>query len=64
MIALVLTVCLVAAPDACHDERPPIMVISEQQCLIQGQQIAAEWIGDHPKWALKGWRCGPKTEES
>ena len=64
MIALVLTVCLVAAPDACHDEQPPIAIISEFQCVLQGQQIAAEWVNDHPRWTLKGWRCGPKEEQT
>ena len=58
MIVLVLTVCLASAPDVCREEQPPIAVISEMQCMIQGQQIAAEWIGDHPKWELRGWRCG------
>ena len=42
MIAIILTVCLATSPDVCHEESPPIAVISEQQCKIQGQQIAAE----------------------
>jgi hypothetical protein len=60
MIAIILTVCLAAAPEICRDEQPPIAVISEIQCVMQGQQIAAEWIGDHPKYELRRWRCGRK----
>lgn len=61
MITLTLVVCLITSPDICREEQPPTAVISEQQCLIQGQQIAAEWTGDHPKWTVQGWRCG-RTE--
>jgi hypothetical protein len=36
-------------------------------CVMQGQQYALEWLADHPKWALSGWRCEqnvPKHEPS
>jgi hypothetical protein len=26
-------------------------------CMVQGQQIASEWVSDHPKWMLTRWRC-------
>lgn len=58
MITITLFVCLIASPDVCHEEQPPTAVISEMQCMIQSQQIAAEWVGDHPKWAVKGLHCG------
>lgn len=64
MIAIVLTVCLITAPGICHDESPPIAVISGIQCMMQGQQIAAEWLEDHPKWMLQGWRCGPPRQDT
>jgi hypothetical protein len=25
--------------------------------MIQGQLLATQWLDEHPKWALKGWRC-------
>lgn len=61
MIELVLVVCLATAPDVCHEESPPTAVISEMQCAIQGQQMALDWLADHPKYELRGWRCG-RTE--
>jgi hypothetical protein len=57
MITLILIVCLSATPDTCREERPPIDVVSPMACLVQGQQIAAEWLGEHPKWQLAAWRC-------
>jgi hypothetical protein len=24
---------------------------------VQGQQIAQDWLADHPKWMLTRWRC-------
>ena len=57
MITLVLVVCLSATPDVCREERPPIDAASPMACMVQGQQIAAVWLEDHPKWRLSGWRC-------
>lgn len=57
MFTLVLVVCLSATPDVCREEHPPIDAVSPMSCVVQGQQIAAEWIEDHPKWQLAAWRC-------
>jgi hypothetical protein len=57
MIALVLVVCLAAAPDICRDEQPPLAPPSLGACLAQGQIIAAQWLDEHPKYTLRGWRC-------
>ncbi len=57
MISLILVVCLSATPDVCKEERPPIEITSPMVCLIQGQQIASQWLEDHPKWRLSAWRC-------
>ena len=62
MISLVLIVCLIASPDTCREERPPIDVISAFECVLQGQQIAHDWLEDHPKWTLSGWRCEPPRQ--
>jgi hypothetical protein len=65
MITLVLIVCLSTTPDVCREERPPIDVASPMACMVQGQQIAAEWVEEHPKWRLNGWRCqfGPREKQ-
>jgi hypothetical protein len=57
MITLVLIVCLSTTPDVCHEERPPIDVASPMACLVQGEIMAAQWMEEHPKWELHGWRC-------
>lgn len=57
MITLVLVVCLSATPDICREETPPVDVASPMSCMVQGQQIAAEWLAEHPKWQLSGWKC-------
>ena len=56
MIVLVLIVCLSAEPATCREERPPIDAASAMACMVQGQQIAAAWVEEHPKWRLTGWR--------
>ena len=57
MVSLILIVCLAATPDVCQEERPPIEAVNGTSCMVQGQQLAAQWLDEHPKWALKGWRC-------
>lgn len=66
MVTLVLVVCLSVTPQTCHEEHPPVEVASPMQCLIQGQQIAAQWVEEHPKWRVDGWRChiGPREKQT
>jgi len=26
-------------------------------CAIHAQQVAAEWVAEHPGWRVSGWRC-------
>jgi len=63
MVHLVLTLCMMAWQSHCMDERPVFQDMSLTSCMVQGQQIAAEWLADHPKWMLANWRCeqnGPR----
>ena len=57
MMTLILVVCLSSTPNVCREERPPIDAVSPMACMVQGQQIAAEWLEEHPKWQLAAWRC-------
>lgn len=57
MVALILVVCLAATPDVCREEQPPVEVANAMSCAVQGQVIAQEWLDEHPKWTLRGWRC-------
>jgi hypothetical protein len=56
LTALVLVFCLQGAPSSCTEQRP-LEDLSLQACLIRGQQIASEWLAEHPKWRLSRWRC-------
>lgn len=67
MIELVLVFCLSASPGSCEEQRPLVPDLSLVSCLTQGQQIAQEWLADHPKWTLTAWRCEqnvPRQEPS
>ena len=66
MITLVLIVCLSASPEICREERPPIDGVNAMGCMVQGQRIAAQWVEEHPKWRLAGWRCqvGPSERHA
>jgi hypothetical protein len=67
MTELVLIFCLAGVPSSCREERPLLEQMSPMSCLMHGQQYALEWLADHPKWALSGWRCEenvPKHEPS
>ncbi len=57
MVSLILVVCLTAAPEVCREERRPIASVSGPSCMVQAQQLASQWLDEHPKWALRGWRC-------
>lgn len=54
---LVLVFCLISSPGSCQEERPELGPMSAASCLYRGQQYAAEWLADHPKWMLDRWRC-------
>jgi hypothetical protein len=56
MTALVLVFCLQSMPTSCTEQRPA-EDLSPQACLVHGQQYAVEWLSEHPKWTLSGWRC-------
>jgi hypothetical protein len=57
MVHLVLTLCLMTSQAQCRDERPLLEDMSAMACMMQGQQIAEEWLEEHPKWMLSRWRC-------
>ncbi|HEY0524721.1 MAG TPA: hypothetical protein VGD08_15105 [Stellaceae bacterium] len=58
MIELVLVVCMMSSPASCQEERPAMGAeLSLRTCAMQGQAYAAQWLSEHPKWLLSGWRC-------
>src|SRR5260221_8059859 len=64
MVSLILIVCLAATPDVCREEQPPVDVASAMSCAMDGQLIALQWLDDHPKWTLRGWRGRSGRPES
>lgn len=59
MIELVLTVCLLASPVSCREERPDFAGGSVLSCMTQGQFYAARWLAEHPAYSISRWRCQP-----
>jgi hypothetical protein len=57
MVQLVLVFCLAGSPASCQEHRPVIEQLSPVACLVQAQQLAQDWLADHPKWTLVRWRC-------
>lgn len=57
MAELVLVFCLLSSPSSCQEERPALEQMSLAACLTEGQQYAADWLAEHPKWTLSRWRC-------
>jgi len=42
---------------ACEEQHPQFARSgSLRQCTFAAQPCIAQWIGEHPKWAMR-WRC-------
>jgi hypothetical protein len=49
MVHLVLTVDMMAWRSHCSDERPVLQDMSPMACMVEGQQVAPEWVGGSPE---------------
>ena len=59
-IQLVMTVCLVAAPAECEEQRTQFTSQSSvYQCMFEAPLFIAQWTGEHPRWTVIKWRCAP-----
>ncbi|ADH89610.1 conserved hypothetical protein [Ancylobacter novellus DSM 506] len=60
MSHLILTICLLASPDACREER----IATEARMGLPMECTAAmnEWATQHPAWRVVRWRCGLREE--
>jgi hypothetical protein len=58
-MTLILFVCSIASPDACHEERLSFSLepTSSFQCMLGAQPRMAEWAGTNPKWRIARWKC-------
>jgi hypothetical protein len=60
MIEVVFSVCLLAEPSRCHEERLSFMAesVTPQQCMMYGQSEMAKWMEGHPGFSVQKWGCG------
>ncbi|MEJ1160035.1 hypothetical protein [Prosthecomicrobium sp. N25] len=65
MIELIVTACLAANPAECRDIRLGSVegIVDQIQCRKMGQIESARWIGEHPGYVIKMWRCGPPKQD-
>ncbi|SOR30754.1 conserved protein of unknown function [Methylorubrum extorquens] len=61
---LLLSVCLIAQPAKCHDERINLNYDNPNPflCLRNSQSTLAAWQEEHPDYHVKSWRCAPQGE--
>lgn len=61
LATVLLTFCLLSAPDDCESVDPHVEKMGIVECMVMGQQIGAAYAEDHPKWAetrrFKGQQC-------
>lgn len=66
MIELVMTVCLAAAPSDCREVRFGFVegIVDQLSCRKMGMLEAARWIGEHPAFVVRAYRCGPPRQDA
>jgi hypothetical protein len=62
ILEVVLTVCLLATPKACHDERfklidPDFSLLQCQMGMVAILPEIAHYTERHPGWRINGWSC-------
>ena len=57
-IQIIVMVCQIAQPDQCEEQRLQFAWQgSLTQCVMSAQPYIAQWISDHPQWAVKSYHC-------
>lgn len=58
MIQLVLVYCMIENASVCVEDRPNYLeAMSRERCMESAQEVAVEYVRDHPRWQLSKWRC-------
>lgn len=60
MSHLILTICLLASPDSCREER--VSTEARMGLPMECTAAMAEWATQHPTWRVVKWRCGVREE--
>ena len=61
LVTLSLVFCLLGQPSHCQTIRPDVEDgwSGLASCALRGQQLAEQWLTEHPKWQLDRIRCTP-----
>ena len=63
-VDLILTVCTLAQPDVCQDQRHQFVDAgSLRQCMYQAPLFMANWADEHPDQRIAKWRCSYTVQE-
>jgi hypothetical protein len=54
---LILVMCLTTDPSQCQEVKPALERTSLQECYLQAQVWASQWVDEHPKWRFVKSRC-------
>ena len=38
--------------------------LTPMQCVMRAQPEIAKWVEEHPKWAVKKWKCSSREESA
>jgi hypothetical protein len=58
MIQLVLVYCMIENASVCVEDRPTYTEpMSLSGCMTSAQEVAVDYVRDHPRWQLSRWRC-------
>ena len=64
LVAIVFTVCALAHPDQCSEQRIEyVWHGSLRECVQDAQPYLAQWIGEHPNWTIKAYHCEASHRE-
>ena len=58
MVHIVFVFCMLTSPTQCQEQgMPGGQAVSMFECMVGAQQLAQDWLIEHPSWTLTRWRC-------
>ena len=58
LVALILTVCSVSEPKACHQEEYTFAAEGDlKHCMFEAPPYIAQWSESHPNLKVAKWKC-------
>lgn len=61
---ILFSVCLIASPETCREERISFSFegVSSTLCLAHSQEAIAQWQSQHPLWRVARWHCVARAQ--